>query len=153
MHEITIYECDIDAEEQNKLLDFLKRKCNKFSIENEDIICNFKFRKTKKNIKCYPGIIQGYLGNKITRESNNSVGGPYNILFFDITVLEAIIGKKGNVFDYIYIGNKQFWDLTFYNKDEVVFSVHTDDKCAYCEFDDNLFREFKELKGDLPWKK
>lgn len=212
MQELIIYEHNINEDDKNKLLLFLKENCNKISIENdytgklteseindiqdeliswfekdiqnkrkmykeeslyrdmlfttigikneeqaeeyfnciekenEEVIHNFKVKKARKNLEYCPDVKQGYLGNKITRVSYNSLGGLYNILFYDIAMLETIIGEKKNLFDYVNIGKKQFWNLTFYFNDKVIFSIHTDAKCASCKLDNNMFQEFKKLE-------
>lgn len=115
--------------------------------EDKSVFERFVIEKGNLEEEVYiPAISEGFLYNKISRMTEKSVGGLYNILYYKLSSLDSIMKNMKSLFDYIYLEDVQFWNLTFYKDKKVILQICTDRKEIQCHLDRIQYDEFQKLK-------
>lgn len=143
--EIIIYQ-NITGKQTKQLLLFVKKYFDELKKENKSVIEELIIEKNNFEEDIYiPSISQGFLFNKLTRITESSIGGLYNVLYYELSSLNNIMKNMKSLFDYIYLDGIQFWNLTFYKDKEMIMQICTDRKEIECHFNKVQYDEFKRL--------
>lgn len=124
-----------------------KKYFDKLKKENKSVVEEWRIEKDNFEEETYiPSISQGFLFNKITRITESSIGGLYNVLYYELASLDNIMKNMKGLFDYIYLDGIQFWNLTFYKDEKMIMQICTDRKEIECHFNKIQYEEFERLK-------